>query len=146
MLLTAAAGAVALERVAAPWTSPLLARLDAQERVDLYAQITGLTGVLLGFVVTAIAILASLDIRRRIVEDLQRGESFSLLIVNLLAAVALLLATTTLGIVGTIHDDGNVPSRLFESVYQFLVLASLLELVIGLCFFGLVTYKVAAHE
>src|SRR4051794_14709781 len=85
--------------------TPLVGRLAANDRVEIYKQIATVTGSLLGFLITAVAILVSLDARRQIVDDLHRGEAFSLLIVNLLAAIVLFFLTTSLGLAGAVFDD-----------------------------------------
>jgi len=102
------AGAVILVFVVDPWAIsgpfPLIGRLEPKDRVELYKQVSTVTATLLGFLITAVAILVSLDLRRQIVEELHRGEAFSLLVVNLLAAVVFLFAATGLGIAAAILD------------------------------------------
>lgn len=126
--------------------TPLVGRLDPKDRTELYRQVTTVSAGFLGFLITAVAILVSFDVKRQIVKELHRGEAFSLLIVNLLAAVALLLATTVLGIAAAVFDDGASGSGWFESIWQAVLLASTMELLFGLFYFALVTYKVATYE
>lgn len=125
---------------------PLLSRLDGHDRTELYKQVTAVGAGLLGFLITAVAILVSLDARRRIVEELHRGEAFSLLVVNILAAVLLLFVLSALGVIGSIGDDGVDGANGFESVYEAVLLASLFELALGGFYFALVTYKAATYD
>jgi hypothetical protein len=135
-----------LEPLVFTGATPLITRLDANDRSELYKQVTTVAATFLGFLITTIAILVSLDVKRRIVEELKRGEAFSLLIVNLLAAVVLLFITMCLGIAGIVTDDGARGARLFEALWQAALLASMIEFALGLFFFALVTYKVASHK
>jgi len=146
ILVVAALAVFVVEPVVFPGATPLVVRLDPDDRVEFYKQVTTVTATFLGFLITAIAILVSLDVKRRIVEDLKRGESFSLLIVNLLAAVVLLFATTCLGIAGVVADDGAHGAELFEALWQTALLGSMIEFALGLFFFAVVTYKVAAYK
>jgi hypothetical protein len=125
---------------------PLISRLDGPDRVDLYKLITTVTASLLGFLIASVAILVTLDINRIIVEQLRRGEAFSLLIINLLAAILFLFLTTVGGVIGAIVDDGTNGADLFECLYEVSLLTSLLELGLGGFYFALVTYKVAAND
>jgi hypothetical protein len=126
--------------------TPLLSRLSSHDRVELYKQVATATASLLGFLIAAVAILVSLDVNREIVQDLKRGESFTLLIVNLLAAIVFLFLATIVGIIGAIFDDGKPGSDAFELAWELLVLAGFAELALGLFFFAIVTYKVAKYE
>jgi hypothetical protein len=127
-------------------TTPFIDRLSGEDRVEFYKQVSTISASLLGFLITAVAILVSLDMRRRIVEDLHRGESFSLLVVNLLAAVAFLFLLTVAGVAGGMFDDGEQGAAMFGKFYETFLLASLFELGLGGFYFGLVTYKVASHD
>lgn len=133
-----------------PWlvsgTTPLIASLAVAERVNFYNQVIIVSAALLGFILTAITILVSLDTGRKIVKELHYGEAFKLLIVNMLAAVCLLAIVTTLGIAGSVLDAGFIASRTFETFYEWLVLASAAELGLTGFYFALATYKVAAYE
>ena len=51
--------------------SPLLHRLSKGDRHQLYELMASFAGVLLGFVITSVAILVSLDQGRKIVKELQ---------------------------------------------------------------------------
>lgn len=126
--------------------TPLIDRLSGKDRVAFYKQVSTVAASLLGFLITAVAILVSLDMRRRIVEDLRRGEAFSLLIVNMLAAVAFLFILTVAGIAGGMFDDGVQGAPGFGRFYETVLTASLLELGLSGFYFGLVTYKVASHD
>jgi hypothetical protein len=126
--------------------TPLLGRLGYKDRVELYKQVSTVSATLMGFIITAVAILVSLDLKRQIVSELHRGEAFPLLVVNLLACVVLLFIATGLGIAGAIFDDGPDGADFFEALWQTVIGASVLELILGLSFFGLVTYKVASTK
>jgi hypothetical protein len=141
-----AAAVVSLWEFVPHGSTPFLSRLDMRDRVELYKQIATVTASLLGFMIAAVAILVSLDLRRRIVEELQRGESFSLLVINLLAAILFLFLTTTASVAGAIFDDGKAGSDTFEFVYEVLAVTALVELMVGLFFFGVVTYKAATYD
>ncbi len=88
----------------------------------------------------------ALDGSRKIVQELHYGEAFKLLIVNMLAAVLLLLVLTLMGIAGTTIDTGQVATRTFESWYEWVGISAALELVLSGFFFGIAMYKVAAYE
>lgn len=121
--------------------TPLVDRLSPESRTDLYGQIVPVSASLLGFYIAAVAILASLDARRQIVQELKTGkEAFRLLIINMLAAIAFLLALTLLGVAGSVLDPGSP----FSAIYEWVALTTLFELVLSGFYFGVVTYKVAA--
>lgn len=144
-----AAGAVlvfVVEPLVLSGTTPLINRLDHGDRINLYKQITTVTATLLGFLLTTVAILVALDPRRQIVDELKRGESFSLLVVNLLAAILFLSLLTGLGVLGAVFDDGRQGSAVFEQFYECMLLISAFEVALGGFFFALVTYKVASHH
>lgn len=144
-LLAAAALLVcAVEPVVISGPTPLISGLAEADRIDLYNQVIVLTASLLGFIVAAIAILVSLDVGRKIVEELKRGESFKLLIANMLAVMVLLFILTCLGIAGSVLEGGNGASHPFEVVYEWLLLGTVMELVLVGFYFALVTYKVAS--
>lgn len=136
----------ALERVIFPGDSPLMTRLPPEDRLALYDSLGSATGVLLGFVITAIAILISLDTSREIVSELRLGEAFGLLILNMLAAAALLFLVTVLSIGGTVADDGATGSAWLETLYTTVVVAAFAEFALSGFYFALVTYKVAKHS
>ncbi len=146
LLAVAALVVFVLEPVVASGPTPLISGLAETDRIDLYNQLIVVTASLLGFIVAAIAILVSLDAGRKIVEELQRGESFRLLIANMLAAVLLLFVLTVMGIAGSVLEGGTHASRMFEAIYEWLVLGTALELVLVGFYFALVTYKVAAAD
>lgn len=146
LLLTLAAIVVFIvEPVAISGTTPLVSSLAQADRANLYNQVIVLTAGLLGFVVAAIAILVSLDSGRQIVEELRRGESFRLLIANMLAVMTLLFVLTLMGIAGSVLESAT-PSSTFEAIYEWLLLGTAMELVLVGFFFALVTYKVAAAK
>jgi hypothetical protein len=146
-LLAAAALVVfAAEPVVISGPTPLISGLAEAGRIDLYNQVIVLTASLLGFIVAAIAILVSLNAGRKIVEELKRGESFRLLIANMLAAVLLLFVLTIMGIAGSVLEGGAQASSAFEAIYEWLLLGTALELVLVGFYFALVTYKVAAAD
>ncbi len=126
-------------------SSPLLATLSEADRMDLYNQMIIVTAGLLGFLVTAVSILVSLDGKRKIVEELKRGESFELLVANMLAAVTLMFVLTLMGIAGSVLENDDGASHLFERAYEWLGIASVLVLVLSGFYFAVLTYKVAAH-
>lgn len=126
--------------------APLLGSLHEEDRASLYGALITVSATLMGFLITAVAILVSLDMRRKVVEELQRGESFTLLVVNLLAAVFFLLIVTVMSIIGSVGADGIGGAVGFASVYEWLALSALFEIALGGFFFGLVTYKVAAYD
>src|ERR1700728_2428859 len=66
--LVLAAVAVGGEHLAVSGTVPLMARLHVAGRISLYDQITTISAGLLGFLIAAVAILVSFDLRRRIVK------------------------------------------------------------------------------
>lgn len=144
VLVGAAAVVFLIEPTVFTGSTPLIARLSDADRADLYNQLIVVTASLLGFTVTAISILVLLDAKRKIVEELKRGESFKLLIVNMLAVVLLLFVLTLMGIAGSVLEADSA-SSLFERFYEWLMLAATIELAITGFFFGVVTYKVAAH-
>ena len=125
--------------------TPLISGLASADRADLYNQVIVVTAGLLGFIVAAIAILVSLDGERQIVEELRRGESFRLLIANMLAAMTLLFILTLMGIAGSVLESTG-PASTFETVYEWLMLGTTMELILVGFFFALVTYKVAAAK
>jgi hypothetical protein len=126
-------------------SSPLLGTLSEQARDDLYKQLTTVAITLMGFLITAVAILVSLDRGRQIVKELRRGESFSLLILNLLAAVIALFAMTLMTIMGSASLDGIGDACAFLRCLEWLCLVSSAEIVLGGFYFCVVTYKVASH-
>jgi hypothetical protein len=143
-------GSALLAFLIEPWlvsgTTPLVASLTVAARVNLYNQVIVVSAALLGFVLTAVTILVSLDTGRKIVKELQYGEGFKLLVANMLATVALLLVLTLMGIAGASLDAATVPARTYEAFYEWLGVASAFELVLSGFYFAIVTYKIAAHE
>jgi hypothetical protein len=135
-----------IEPIAWSGSTPPLGRLTHESRGDLYGEIIIVTAALLGFILTAITILVSLDGGRPIVKELRLGEAFKLLVTNMLAAVVLLLIVTVMGICGSVLDTGTTAAASFERFYEWLVLAVLLELGLSGFYFGLLTYKVAAYD
>ena len=126
--------------------SPLIANLAVSPRGSFYNQVGVVSAALLGFVLTAITILVSLDTGRRIVKELHYGEAFKLLIANMLVTVVLLFLLTMAGITGSSLDASWPPSRAFEMLYEWVGVATVFELVLTGVFFSIVTYKVAAYE
>jgi hypothetical protein len=135
----------ALEPQVVSGTTPAIARLTIDGRANVYDQITIVSTALLGFMLTAITILVSLDGGRKIVKELHYGEAFKLLIVNMLATVLLLLVLTSMGIAGSSLDAGSSPDKTFESFYEWIGVASLFELGLSLFYFSITMYKVAAY-
>lgn len=132
-----------------PWifsNAPLLASLSDKDRAELYRQLATAGVTLMGFLITAVAILVSLDKGREIVEELKRGESFSLLVLNLLTAVLLLFAITLMSIVGAIRVDAIGNADFFVEFYEWLALWVFAEICLGGFYFCVVTYKVASHN
>jgi len=132
-----------------PWifsSAPLLASLSDEDRAELYKQLTTAGVTLMGFLITAVAILVSLDKGREIVNELKRGESFSLLVLNLLCAVLLLFVITLMSIAGAVRADAIGDAALFVAAYEWLALWTLAEICLGGFYFCVVTYKVASHE
>ena len=144
LLAAAALGVLAGEPLVVSGSTPLISGLADADRIDLYNQVIVVTASLLGFIVAAIAILVSLDVGRKIVEELKRGESFKLLITNMLAVVMLLFILTIMGIAGSVLEGGSGASSVFEAVYEWLLLGTAMELVLVGFYFALVTYKVAS--
>jgi hypothetical protein len=125
---------------------PVLAHLSNADRLDLYKQTAPITGTALGFLVASVAILVSLDPTRKIVGELRRGEAFSLLVVNLLAACLWLLVLTLMAIAGWTCASALGSSNVFMSIFETIAYASIAELLLGGSFFGYVTYKVARYD
>ncbi len=143
--LAGAGVVVAIEHIAISGTIPLMARLAVASRSSLYNQITTVSAGLLGFIVAAVAILVSFDAHRRIVKDLQRGESFKLLVANMLATILLLFVVVLLGLIGPEVDGAARAAGSYESVYEWLVIASTFELAMTGFYFAVATYAVASH-
>jgi hypothetical protein len=143
IVVVSAALVLGAERLVIPGPDPLISGLAAHDRVELYQQISVIAATTMGFVIAAVAILASLDPARPIVADLRRGEAFPLLVANLLAAVLLLLLATIATLVGSIVDDAKAGSLAFENTVEILSLAAMTEFVLGGSLFGYVTYKAA---
>lgn len=120
----------------------MLLRLTQESRATLYEQIIPVSGSLLGFYVAAVAILAQLDPERTIVRELKRGESFSLLIANMLITILLLFMLTLSGVTGAVVSPGST----FVAIYEWILLGTLVELLLTGVLFGVVTYKVAADR
>jgi hypothetical protein len=144
LLLLALAGLAvfALEPLLISGRTPLLARLSDEDRSSFYGLVIPVSASLLGFYIAAVAILAQLDPSRAIVDELKRGESFSLLIANMLFAILLLFALTFVGIAGSVVD-GSCPVM---ALYEWLLLGTVLELALSGAFFSIVTYKVAVDK
>jgi hypothetical protein len=86
------------------------------------------------------------DGKRKIVEVLKRGESFKLLVVNMLAAIALMFALTLVGISGSALESDDGASHLFIQFYEWLVAASIAELLLSGVVFGALMYHVASDD
>ena len=123
----------------------MVASLTVAGRANLYNQVIIVAAALLGFMLTAITILVSLDTNRDIVKELHHGEGFKLLIATMLATVVFLLILTFLGIVGASFDTGKQPARSFELYYEWIALASAFVLALSSYYLSIVTYKVAAN-
>jgi hypothetical protein len=125
-------------------SSPLLGSLSSKARESLYDQISVASVTLMGFLITAVAILVALDRSRQIVKELRRGESFSLLVLNLLAAVVLLFA---LGLASIAGAAGLAPTcDVYLRFIEWLGLLVIAEVLLGGFFFCVVTYKVASYD
>ncbi|HEX5983578.1 MAG TPA: hypothetical protein VFY69_05160 [Solirubrobacterales bacterium] len=142
LLALAALVVLVLEPILIGGVTPLLQRLSEADRSSFYELVIPVSASLLGFYIAAVAILAQLDPTRKIVDELKRGESFSLLIANMLFAILLLFALTFVGIAGSVVSDSQALMRAFE----WLLLATVLELALSGAFFGVVTYKVAVDK
>jgi hypothetical protein len=144
LLVAAALVVFVAEPIVISGPTPLISGLAEADRIDLYNQVIVVTASLLGFIVAAIAILVSLDVGRKIVEELKRGESFKLLIANMLTVVVLLFILTSTGIAGSVLEGGSGASYGFEAAYEWLLLGTGMELILVGFYFALVTYKVAS--
>jgi hypothetical protein len=71
---SAAVVVLAFEFITLKGGTAVVGRLDGQDRVELYKQITTISASLLGFLIAAVAILVSLDPNRKIVDELKRGK------------------------------------------------------------------------
>lgn len=142
LLAVAAVVVFALEPLLLSGVTPLLQRLSEQDRASFYELIIPISASLLGFYVAAVAILAQLDPTRKIVDELKRGESFSLLIANMLFAILLLFALTFVGIAGSVVSD----CQNLMTAFEWLLLGTIFELALSGAFFGVVTYKVAVDK
>jgi hypothetical protein len=127
-------------------SAPLISSLSDKDLADLYKQLATAGVTLMGFLITAVAILVSLDRGREIVKELKRGESFSLLVLNLLAAVLLLFVITLMSIVGAVRADAIGAADVFVGLYEWLLLWTVAEICLGGFYFCAVTYKVASHQ
>jgi hypothetical protein len=123
-------------------TTPLLARLSAEDRGAFYGRIIPVSGSLLGFYIAAVSILAQLDPGRKIVSELKRGESFSLLIANMLVTILLLFLLTFVGLAGSLA----VGRRQLMALYEWLLFSTIIELAFSGFLFAVVTYKVAVDR
>jgi hypothetical protein len=126
--------------------TPLLCSLGDDDRGEFYGQMTTVSVTLMGFLITAVAILVSLDRGREIVKELRRGESFALLVLNLLAAVLLLFLLTALSLLGSVRPDGLGDAAAFAVIYEWLAIFALGEIALGGFYFCVVTYQVSSHE
>lgn len=142
LLALAAVAVFVLEPQIISGRTPLIARLSDEDRSSFYGLVIPVSASLLGFYIAAVAILAQLDPNRKIVEELKRGESFSLLISNMLFAILLLFALTFVGIAGTVVDGSSA----VMTSYEWLLLGTVLELILSGAFFAIVTYKVAVDK
>lgn len=145
ILLIAAACVLAVEPLLFSGSTPLISRLSIADRASMFDSTTTVAATLMGFLIAAVAILVTLDISRQIVAELRSNESFLLLIINLLAAIALLLAVTVVGLMGSVQEDWIADERGFQVIYEVLLLASFLEVLLAGFFFGAVTYKVGKY-
>jgi hypothetical protein len=146
IILVIAAAVVFLEPVILSGSTPLVSGLAQADRMSLYNQVIVVTASLLGFMVAAVAILVSLDRTRTIVKKLQRGESFHLLIVNMLGAIGMLFVLTVLGIIGAVAENDGGASHWFERIYEWILLAAVMEVGLALWYFSIVMYVLAEHE
>jgi hypothetical protein len=62
----------------------------------------------------------------------------------MLAVMVLLFVLTVMGIVGAVLEGGSSASSVFEAIYEWLLLGTMMELVLVGFYFALVTYKVAS--
>lgn len=127
-------------------STPLISGLAQADQVTLYNDGIVVSAGLLGFFIAAVSILAALDRTRKVVEEIKRGESFELLIANMLVTIALLFVLTLMGVVGAVIENGKEASGLFQSFYEGISLAAILELVMTGFYFSVVMFKVAAHK
>jgi hypothetical protein len=123
----------------------VLLQTSPEIRAQFYAGMSGTAGAVLGFFVAAIAILASLDPKRKIVAEMRQGESMTLLLVNLLTGCLWILVLAGMSIAGWLMPAlGRGPT--FAWTYQVLGVWAFLEFLVGGFFFAVVTVKVARHE
>lgn len=142
LLALAAFAVFILEPLVISGRTPLIERLSDEDRSSFYELVIPVSASLLGFYIAAVAILAQLDPNRKIVGELKRGESFSLLIANMLFAILLLFALTFVGIAGSVLDG----SCAVMAIYEWLLLGTVFELALSGAFFSIVTYKVAVDK
>lgn len=137
---------VALEPVALSGSTPLISGLAQPDQVTLYDDVIVVSAGLLGFFVAAVAILVSLDRSRRVVQEIQRGKSFELLVANMLVTIGLLFVLTLQGVVGAVAENGAEASAWFQRSYEWVAFASIGELILTGRYFSVVMYKVAQHK
>jgi hypothetical protein len=146
IIIVLAAVATLIEPLIFSGSTPLITGLAQDDQVTLYNDVIVVSAGLLGFFIAAVAILVSLDRTRKVVQEIQRGESFELLVTNMLVTVALLFVLTLMGIVGAVVENGLYASHWFVRAYEWIGLATTGELLLTGFYFSVVMFKVAQHK
>ena len=147
LIVTVAAACLAfIEPLIFSGSTPLITGLAQADQVTLYNDVIVVSAGLLGFFVAAVAILVSLDRSRKVVQEIQRGESFELLVANMLVTIALLFVLTLMGIAGAVLENGPHASHWFVGIYEWIGLATIGELLMTGFYFSVITFKVAQHK
>lgn len=110
---------------------PLIARLEAQVRRDVYGSLAGSSGALLGFSIASLAVLLALDQDRPAVARMRALPAWSLLNRTLLVAGGLLGLTLVLSTVGIAYDGGATPHVAFEIITVTAASTAFAELAVG---------------
>ena len=137
---------LAAEPLVLSGSTPVISGMAQADRSSLFDQVIVVTASLLGFMITAVAILVSLDGARDIVKRLKRGESFHLLVATMLWTIGVLFLLTLLGIVGAASETDAGASKWFERAYEWMGYAATGHVVLTLQYFAVVTYVVARHR
>lgn len=119
---------------------PLLAGLDQDDRAELYRLIAPMEVTLAGFLIAAVAVLASFDSSRKIVRRQKQGEAFEMTIIVMLASAAYLLLASVAAVAGLIVDDGPAGSHTLAIINEGLALAAGLTGCVGAWAFTALVY------
>jgi hypothetical protein len=98
--------------------------------------------VLSAYLALSLAFLLTRDPRRRIVEELRRGEAWELLVRNVCVGICLLSALALISIVGLSAPDH---SAAFGFLYAWALVASALQVGMDSFYLAIALTKVAAH-